>query len=142
MSFSISSKIIKLLRKDISGGVKMMGRTFMPALCAAIAAIPAMAQPRNEFSLTVADAENANIIVNRSFDGIMLPYNLKGNHLIMPVWLKQDIYSLFGNSEQVLSIPSVALFDSDGKMLQARFPESENAEALIKAIDKALTQTQ
>lgn len=69
-------------------------------------------------------------------------YNLKGNHLIMPVWLKQDIYSLFGNSEQVLSIPSVALFDSDGKMLQARFPESENAEALIKAIDKAVTQTQ
>lgn len=69
-------------------------------------------------------------------------YNLKGNHLIMPMWLKQDIYSLFGNSEQVLNIPSVALFDSDGKMLQARFPESENAEALIKAIDKALTQTQ
>lgn len=69
-------------------------------------------------------------------------YNLKGNHLIMPMWIKQDIYSLFGNSEQVLSIPSVALFDSDGKMLQARFPESENAEALIKAIDKALTQTQ
>lgn len=52
----------------------MMGRTFMPALCAAIAAIPAIAQSSNDFSLTVADAGNANIIVNRSFDGIMFTH--------------------------------------------------------------------
>lgn len=64
-------------------------------------------------------------------------YGLKGNHLIMPMWLKQDIYARFGNNG-MLSIPSIALFNSDGKMLQRRFHQSEDAPALLKAIESTL----
>ena len=48
------------------------------------------------------------------------------------------IYARFGNNNGVLNIPSIALFDGDGKMLQRRFPESEDAPALLKAIESTL----
>mgnify|MGYP005981877347 FL=1 len=84
--------------------------------------------------ISVDEGDNRDSAVRK----LVRAYGLKGNHLIMPMWLKQDIYARFGNNNGVLNIPSIALFDGDGKMLQRRFPESEDAPALLKAIESTL----
>ena len=84
--------------------------------------------------ISIDEGDNRDSAVRK----LVRAYGLKGNHLIMPMWLKQDIYARFGNNNGVLNIPSIALFDGDGKMLQRRFPESEDAQALIKAIESTL----
>lgn len=83
--------------------------------------------------ISIDEGDNRDSAVRK----LVRAYDLKGNHLIMPMWLKQDIYAMFGNNG-MLSIPSIALFDGNGKMLQRRFPESEDAPALIKAIESTL----
>ena len=84
--------------------------------------------------ISIDEGDNRDSAVRK----LVRAYGLKGNHLIMPMWLKQDIYARFGNNNGVLNIPSIALFDGDGKMLQRRFPESEDAPALLKAIESTL----
>lgn len=64
-------------------------------------------------------------------------YGLKGNHLIMPLSFKKDVFSRFG-SNGFLSIPAIALYDCDGTLLKSRFSESEDAPALIEAISTTL----
>ena len=84
--------------------------------------------------ISIDEGDNRDSAVRK----LVRAYGLKGHHLIMPMWLKQDIYARFGNNNGVLNIPSIALFDGDGKMLQRRFPESEDAPALLKAIESTL----
>ena len=83
--------------------------------------------------ISIDEGDNRDSAVRK----LVRAYGLKGNHLIMPMWLKQDIYAMFGHNG-MLNITSIALFDGDGKMLQRRFPESEDAQALLKAIESTL----
>lgn len=73
----------------------------------------------------------------KSVRKLVKSYGLKGNHLIIPLSIKQDIFSTFG-SNGYLSIPVVALYGSDGTLLQPRFAQTEDASALIKAIEATL----
>ena len=73
----------------------------------------------------------------KSVRKLVKSYGLKGNHLIIPLSFKQDICSTFG-SNGYLSIPAVALYGSDGTLLKSRFTESEDAPALLKAIESML----
>lgn len=73
----------------------------------------------------------------KSVRKLVKSYGLKGNHLIMPLDMKQEIFSTFG-SNGYLSIPAIALYGSDGTLLKSRFAESEDAPALLKAISATL----
>ena len=64
-------------------------------------------------------------------------YGLKGNHLIMPPSFKEDVYNRFGSNGYII-IPAIALYGSDGTLLESRFSESEDAPALIEAISTTL----
>lgn len=67
-------------------------------------------------------------------------YGLKGHHAIVTPKLKADVFGTLSYSNGNLAIPHVALYDTEGSLLVKRFDESEEPEALAKAIRASLSR--
>lgn len=64
-------------------------------------------------------------------------YNLKGHHVIINPDIKQEVYSTFGNSDNILSIPCYAIIDRNGNLtvLGSDLAESTDFTELRKILD-------
>ncbi|MDE6290499.1 MAG: redoxin family protein [Muribaculaceae bacterium] len=64
-------------------------------------------------------------------------YDLKGHHVIINPNIKQEVFSTFGNSDSILSIPCYAIIDRNGKLtvLGSDIAESSDFTRLSKILD-------
>ncbi len=64
-------------------------------------------------------------------------YDLKGHHVMINSDVKQEVYSTFGNSDRILSIPCYAVIDRNGNLslLGSDLAESTDITQLRKLLD-------
>ncbi|MBD5285973.1 MAG: TlpA family protein disulfide reductase [Bacteroides sp.] len=65
-------------------------------------------------------------------------YDLKGHHIMINPDIKQEVYSTFGNSDNILSIPCYAIIDRNGNLsvLGSNLAESTNFTQLRTILEK------
>ena len=76
--------------------------------------------------------------IEEKWKGMVNYYNLKGHHIMINPDIKQEIYSTFGNSDSILSIPCYAIIDRDGNLtvLGSNIAESTDFNQLRTILDK------